>query len=126
MAVYNFKQGQFERIADTLEELLPAALKHWDNSDELFLSLRFKRHDDVLDVYRTYVRQGSVSAVEKMALWLPRVKWLVDVETDDSCFDIVLIEDSLPDYLGMMAALQPLIQRNKDLQVEIQQQLEAR
>lgn len=117
MAVYIFNDGVFKKESDTLEELLPAELADWEGFDELVSGLGFSKHDDVLGVYTSYVREGDSSDTQ----WLPSLKWIIDVQTYMSSFDLVFIVDSLPDYLGAMAAIQPLINRRKDIHKEIEE-----
>ncbi len=116
MAVYIFTDGAFKKESDTLEELLPAELADWGGFDELVRGLGFSKHDQVQGVFTSYVREGDASDTQ----WLPLLKWIIDVETYISSFDLVFIEDSLPDYLGAMAAIQPLIDRSKEIHKEIE------
>lgn len=118
MAVYTFSNGVFKKDADTLEELLPAHLVDWDVLEELLSGLGFSKFDQIDGVYTSWVREGD----EIDAQWLPALKWIIDVETYASSFDLVFIEDNLPDYLGAMATFQPLIQRSKDILIDIEKE----
>ena len=116
MAVYMFNNGVFKKESPTLEELLPAELVDWEGFDELLKRLGFSKDDEVLGVFTSYVRVGEA----RDDRWLPALKWIIDVETYESSFDLVFIEDSLPDYLGVMAVIQPLIDRSKEIHKEIE------
>ncbi|MCK9799305.1 hypothetical protein M1B34_16730 [Pseudomonas sp. MAFF 302030] len=111
MAIYTIKQGLFSKVADGIEELLKARIVHWNSFGELFGGFRFVLHDEVPEVYETYRRLAFESGQQKIQSWMPAIQWVFVVSTSDDGVDLILIEDSLPDYLEALRQLQPLAQR---------------
>lgn len=119
MAVYEFNQGKFERVAEAIDELLKGRAIRWEGVDELMAQLRFMPHDDVPNVYVSYRRRQADGSSTKLADWKRDVCWVFEVTVAEDGIDFVLVKDSLPDYLALLAALEPLVQRRKDLVAEV-------
>lgn len=126
MAIYTIKQGVFSKIADGIEELLKARIAHWNSFGELFGGFRFVLHDEVAGGYDVYRRLAFESSQQKIQSWMPAVHWVFVVSTSDDGVDLILIEDSLPDYLEALRQLQPLAQRAQQRADEVRVELGMR
>lgn len=125
MAIYTIKQGLFSRVADRVEELLKARVVHWNSFEELFRGFRFVLHDEVAGVYDIYRRQAFDSSQQRLLSWMPAIQWIFVVSTSDDNVDLILIEDSLPDYLEALRQLQPLALRAKQRAYDVRAELDS-
>ena len=126
MAIYTFKQGVFSRLADSVDDLLKSRIVQWSSLEELFAQFRFDLHDDVAGVYDAFHRRAFESSQQKLQSWMPAIAWVFAVTTAHDGIDLILVEDSLPDYLGVLHQLQPLVERSKQRIAEVQAELGAR
>lgn len=118
MAIYTFKQGAFFKTADSVEEILKSRIVKWDTLGELFEQFWFFHHDDVDGVYDLYRRRAFESPRQKLQGWMPDIQWVFVVMTGEEGIDLILVEDSLPDYLGVLQQLQPLVDRVRQRKAE--------
>lgn len=118
MAIYTFKQGEFSKLADRIEEVLKGRIVKWNSFSELFDRLGFYHRDDVAEVYDLFHRRALESSQQKLQSWMPTIHWAFVVTTSDEGVDLILVEDSLPDYLGVLNQLRPLIERRQQLLAE--------
>lgn len=107
MALYTFSKGSFERLPLSGGEFLLSRVFQQASLDDTLGGCGFYRHDDVCDVYTVYRRQSG-SAAHK---WMPAIHWVFAVQTHDDDLDFILVEDSLPDYLGALREFQVLVDR---------------
>lgn len=126
MAIYTYKQGVFSRLADSIEELLKSRIVAWNSLDELFAQFRFYLHDDISSVYDVFHRKAFDSSQQKLQSWMPAISWVFAVTTAADGVDLILVEDSLPDYLGVLHQLQPLVERSQQRLAEVQAELRDR
>ncbi|MNF86813.1 hypothetical protein D3C84_692620 [compost metagenome] len=126
MAIYTFKQGVFSKIADSVEEILKSRIVKWNTFGELFEQFRFFHHDDVAGVYDTYHRRTFESPQQRLQGWMPAIQWVFVVMTSDEGVDLILVEDSLPDYLGVLQQLRPLVERVRQRRAEVAVELGER
>lgn len=119
MAVYRFENGRFEKIASSMEELVPA-FAEWNGSIQAFAGTQgMTALDDDADVFMLHARAGMEDARGPLAeyRW-----WFALVDTMDQADD-VLIPDSFPDYLAFWAQLEPLIRRARAIKEEVLESL---
>lgn len=124
MAVYQVVKGELDKVGETLEGLLRADLTEWDDWEEDVMSkgLQFHRYDEEEGVYRLYRRED----VQRPAGELPGIRYVFDVNIDDSNIDYILVEDSLPQFLAVMKLLEPLAARKARLDAEFEKQAPGR
>ncbi len=107
MAVYELKNGQFQRLAESLDDF-DATFKAWEGDVAEFAAARgMLYHDDVDGVYDLYLRDPSQKTFSKLRAY----RWWFRVYDGAFMADDVVISDSLPDCLAFMGMLQPLISR---------------
>lgn len=118
MAVYKIEGGELVKFGDTLEGLVRADWAEWENFESGFLGdlLKFRLYDEAEDVYMLYRREDA----DRPDGELPGVKYLFDVNLDDSNLDFILVEDSLPQYLAALRLLEPLATRKIRLDAEFE------
>ena len=120
MAIYTFKQGVFGRLADSIDELLKGRIVKWTSFGELFAQFGFYLNDDVATVYDAYRRRAFDSPQQQLKAWMPGISWVFVLSTSDDSVDLILIEDSLPDYLGVLHQLAPLVERSQQRLAEVE------
>lgn len=114
MAVYIVENGQLKRVAEQLEEY---SGKDWGDTwdgDEYLKSMGFHLWDDAKDVYRQYQR-----GVETSSELLPGIVHIFDVQAHGDIVDYVLVGDHLPDYLALVAMLEPMRTRDAELRKDV-------
>jgi len=117
MAVYEFKNGQFQRIAESMEAF-DSGLKDWEGETSEFAAKRgMLYHDDVDGVYDLYLRDPSGKTFSRLRDY----RWWFRVYDGLFMFDDVLVPDSLPDYLAFMALLQPVVARAEAVAGEVRE-----
>jgi len=126
MATYRFKDSSFVKLADDFDDLLPDELKSWEVLSELYAELGFRPWEEVAGTYECHVRSGAPEDAAVERAWQPEIRWLFVVEIIEDTFDVVLIENSLPDYLAFLAAVEPMVRRNRALGAEIKEELQRR
>lgn len=125
MAIYTFKQGVFSRLAESVDELLKSRIVQWSSFGELFRQFRFYQHDEVASVYEVYRRMAFDSPQQKIESWMSAISWVFVLSTSDDSVDLILVEDSLPDYLGVLHQLAPLVERGQQRLAEVEAALEV-
>lgn len=118
MAVYTVENGQLKRVAEELEAY---AGWEWDSQwgvSDCINSMGFTLWDDAKDVYGQYQRGPGTRSK-----WLPGIHYLFHVEAHGELMDYILIGDHLPDYLAVMAMLEPLRIRDAELRKEVAAEL---
>ncbi len=120
MAVYKVENGELVRIEEDFMNLVRPEWVEWDDFEEDLLRARlgFIRYDDEENVYRLFRREN----VDRPEGELPKVRFIFDVNIDESNFDFILLEDSLPDFLAVMRMLEPLVNRQQRLNRELEKQ----
>jgi hypothetical protein len=118
MAVYKVEKGELVKAAETLESLVRDDWAEWEDFENVFLGdlLKFRLYDEVDGVYRLYNRLDAARPEGE----LPGVRYLFDVNLDDSNLDYILVTDSLPDFLAVMKMLEPLAARKVRLDAEFE------
>ncbi|WP_433770864.1 hypothetical protein [Pseudomonas putida] len=125
MAIYTFKQGVFSKLAESIDELLKSRIVKWNSFGELLSQFRFFLHDEVA-AYDVYRRPPLKTPQQKLEAWLPAISWVFVVSVSDDSADLILVEDSLPDYLGVLHQLYPLVERHQQRSAEVQAELGER
>jgi len=118
MAVYEVVKGELVKVAAQLEDLLLPELADIEDYEVGLLQkkLGFIVYDEVADVYKLFRRGGLESAKGK----LPGIRFIFDVSIDESAIDSILVmDDSLPDFLAVMRMLEPLVNRTASLRKEV-------
>lgn len=120
MAVYKVEKGELVRIEEEFMNLVRPEWVEWNDFEEDLLRTRlgFIRYDEEEGVYRLYRREN----VARPEGELPKVRYIFDVSIDDSSFDLILLEDALPDFLAVMSMLEPLVNRQQRLSKELEKQ----
>lgn len=114
MAVYTVENGQLKRAAEDLEDYTS---QEWDGQwgvDDYIRSMGFTLWDDAKDVYGHYQRGPKTRNK-----FLPGIHYLFHVEAHGELMDYILVSDHLPDYLAVMAMLEPLRLRDAELRKEV-------
>ncbi len=119
MAVYKFNSGALQRVGEDLGELVPAYLVDTPELHAAMMAVGFLLSDDIDGAVLIYRRAPAVSGVH----YLPGVRWVFDVSVDGEAIDWVLVGDSLPDYLALLALLQPVIARRREIVAEVDAEL---
>jgi hypothetical protein len=124
MAVYKVEKGELVKVGDTLEGLVREDWAEWENFESGFLGdlLKFRLYDEADDVYLLYRREDAARPEGE----LPGVKYLFDVNIDESNMDFILVEDSLPQFLTVLKLLEPLATRKVRLDAEFEKAAQAR
>ncbi|MBA6065690.1 MULTISPECIES: hypothetical protein [Pseudomonas] len=116
MAVYTVENGQLKRVAEALDEY---SGQEWESSwscDDYFGAMGFSLWDDARDVYAQYQRAPAVVGAP-----LPGISYLFHVHAHGDVMDCILVRDSLPDYLAVVAMLEPLRTRDAELRKEVEE-----
>lgn len=113
MAVYTVENGQLKRVAECLAEYSGVAWDDGLDGDGFLAKLAFSNWDGVEGAYRLYQRADGDRTV------LPGVFHVFDVVAHESIPDFILVGDHLPDYLAVMAMIDPLAKRSYALFGEI-------
>lgn len=125
MAIYTFKQGVFSKLAESIDEVLKSRIVKWNSFDELLSQFRFYLHDDVA-AYDVYRRPAFNTPQQKLEAWMPAISWVFVLSVSDDSADLILVEDSLPDYLGVLHQLAPLAERHRQRLAEVEGELGGR
>ncbi|PXX58517.1 hypothetical protein SAMN05660489_04950 [Pseudomonas sp. LAMO17WK12:I10] len=115
MAIYTVENGQLKRVAEQLEEYSGQQWEDTWDGDDYLKSMGFHLWDDAKDVYRHYQRSAETSFKQ-----LPEVLHIFDVQAHDGVIDYILVSDHLPDYLAVIAMLEPMCNRNAELKREVE------
>lgn len=113
MAVYTVENGQLKRVAECLAEYSGVAWEDGQDGGSFLASMGFSNWDGVEGAYHLYQRIDGDSTV------LPGVFHVFDVVAHESIPDFILVGDHLPDYLAVMAMIDPLAKRSYALHAEI-------
>lgn len=124
MAVYKVEKGELVKVGETLESMVRDDWAEWEDFENAFLGdlLKFRLYDEADGVYRLYNRLDAARPEGE----LPGVRYLFDVNLDDSNLDYILVTDSLPDFLAVMKMLEPLAARKVRLDAEFEKASSAR
>ncbi|AKA25498.1 hypothetical protein [Pseudomonas chlororaphis] len=115
MAIYTVENGQLKRVAELLEEYSGQEWNDGWDSDDYMKSMGFHLWDDVNEVYSNY--QRSADSTNKR---LPGILHIFDVQAHGDVIDYILVSDHLPDYLAVVAMLEPMCNRNAELKREVE------
>ncbi|HGM5018384.1 TPA: hypothetical protein ACKPYW_002795 [Pseudomonas aeruginosa] len=117
MAVYEFKNGQFQRLAESLDDF-DGTFRAWEGEVSEFAAQRgMLFHDDVDGVYDLYLRDPGGKVFSRLRDY----RWWFRVYDGAFMTDDVLVPDSLPDYLAFMALLQPVVARAEAVAREVRE-----
>lgn len=118
MAVYVVEKGELVKKGETIEEMVRTDWAEWEDYENGFLGdlLKFRRYDEEYNVYRLYRREN----IDRPTGELPGVRYIFDVNIDDSNMDSILVNDSLPDFLAVLRMLEPLANRQARLDAEFE------
>ncbi|MDH1508506.1 hypothetical protein N5I28_01880 [Pseudomonas mosselii] len=115
MAVYTVENGQLKRVAEEMELYSGQQWGDIGDGDDYLKTMGFHLWDDAKDVYRHYQRSADTSFKQ-----LPGVLHVFDVQAHDGVIDYILVSDHLPDYLAVIAMLEPMCNRNAALKNEVE------
>lgn len=107
--VYRHTDGRLVKQSNTLAELL-----HGDRAsapqtlESLLDEAGYTAYETVQGVYTVYAPVEDTVLGDAFRHALEGVRYLIQVDTDPKSHFFVLVDDSLADYLGVLALLQPL------------------
>lgn len=107
--VYRHSDGRLVKQSNTLAELLHGDRTGAPETLKDFLSeAGYTAYETVEDVYTIYAPVEDAVLSDAFRHALEGVRYLIQVDTDPKSHFFVLVDDSLGDYLDVLALLQPL------------------
>lgn len=107
--VYRHTDGRLVKQSNTLAELLHGDRNEAPETLESFLrEAGYIAYETVEDVYTVYAPAEGAVLSDTFRHALEGVRYLIQVDTDPKSHFFVLVDDSLVDYLDVLALLQPL------------------
>lgn len=120
MAVYEFKGGQFERLAASLDDF-DGTFRNWNETVAAFAEAKgMHLLDEVEGVYQLFVHTPEHQTFSRLRAY----RWWFCLVDEVDVMDQVLIPDSLPDFLAFMGMLKPLVDRRAAVKQEVREALE--
>ncbi|WP_136064286.1 hypothetical protein [Modicisalibacter radicis] len=107
--VYRHTDGRLVKQSNTLSELLHGERTAASETLEGFLDeAGYTAYETVENVYTVYAPEEDAELSDAFRHALEGVRYLIQVDTDPKAHFFVLVDDSLVDYLDVLALLQPL------------------
>ena len=107
--VYRHTDGRLVKQSNTLAELLHGDRASAPETLDNFLNeAGYTAYEAVAGVYTVYAPVEDTVLGDAFQHALEGVRYLIQVDTDPKSHFFVLVDDSLADYLSVLALLQPL------------------
>ncbi|WP_459871859.1 hypothetical protein [Halomonas shantousis] len=114
-AIYLYIDGELVQRHNELDELIEFDIDCL-NEEEALKKAGYRIIDTLDQAYTVYGTTEHSSASHTIKNRLEGIRYIVDVNTDNDACYFILVRDNLPDYLAVLAMLQPLLVHKKGVQ----------